>query len=203
MPRNAIIVLLILTGSLFAKAKSSFLPKTFEANFVKEEKAILSGKTLKVEGQIFYKYPSRIRLEEQGNEKSVFVSNPFKTFYYKPSVFEGVPGELTVNKSNSYPLTRFLDSLRNGLESNDLYKVKKKKELIDFTFTKKGINELKIAKAQIGFTNKIDFHHVKYVEIVLDNDKKVRFVLDHVKVGGKLKEGLFDFKAPKGTRVSQ
>lgn len=201
MPRNALIVFLVLAGSLFAKGKDHFLPKTFEAHFVKEEKAILSGKTIRVQGQIFYKYPSRIRLEEQGQEKTIFVSNPFKTIYYKPPVFEDVPGEMTINKSNSYPLTRFFDSLRGGLDSNELFSVKKSDTHIDFTFTKKGIAELKILKAKLTFKKKTDFHHIDSVEIVLDNENKLRFTLDHVKVGRDLKEEIFTFKAPKNTRI--
>ncbi len=201
MPRNALIVFLVLAGSLFAKSKDNFLPKTFEANFTKEEKGILSGKTIKVQGQIFYKYPSRIRLEEQGKDKTVFVSNPFKTFYYKPNPFKGEPGELTVEKSNNYPLTRFFDSLKSGLDSNELYDVKKSAKEIDFTFTKKGIIDLKILKAKLGFKKGMDFRHIESVEIVLDNEKKVKFVLDHVKVGRDLKEDVFKFKAPKNTRI--
>ncbi len=200
--QQLILILLLFGNSLLTFSKESFIPKTFEANFVKKEKAILSGKTIKSEGELYYQYPSRIRLEFQGNDKSVFVSNPFKTFYYKPPIFEGVPGELTVNKSNNYPLSKFFDSLRSGLKSNELYSVKKSQNKLNIKFTKKGILELKILSAELTFKKSLIFLELEKLQIELDNNKKLNFELNKIKVNPKLDKNLFTFEAPKNTRTS-
>lgn len=184
-------------------AKGSFIPKTFEAKFTKKEKALLSGKELKSEGEIFYQYPSRIRLQFEGKDKSVFVSNPFKTFYYKPPIFEGVPGELTVNKSSSYPLSKFFDSLRKGLDSNELYKVEKKQKSLEIIFSKKGVAELKIKSAQLTFSKDLNFSQLKDLLIELPDNKKLNFQFDSIKMNPKLDKNLFTFEAPENTRVSR
>lgn len=198
--------LLILSFSLLsltARAKGKFLPSTFEALFVKKEKSILSGKILKAEGTLYYKYPSRIRLEERGREKSIFVSNPFKTFFYKPPKFEGVPGELTINNSNNYPLSRFFDSLNEGLKSNEFFQVKIEKKTAILDFTKKGLKELKIKSAKLGFQEKVVFKDLNQVEITLDSGKNLRFELAKVQINKKLNKELFSFDAPKDTRTSR
>lgn len=183
--------------------KGKFLPSSFEAKFVKKEKSVLSGKEMKAEGILYYKYPSRIRLEEQGKEKSVFVSNPFKTYYYKPPIFKDLPGELTVDSSPNYPLSRFFDSLNEGLKDNEFFRVAKGKTEVLISFTKKGINELKIKNAKLGFENSIDFKKLNSVEITLNTGKNLKFELDQIEVDKKLGKELFTFKAPENTRVSR
>lgn len=193
--------LLLSSFSLFAK--KSFVPRTFKAEFVKKEKALLSGKDLKSGGKIFYQYPSRIRLEFEGSDKSIFVSNPFKTYYYKPPPFEGVPGELTINKSNNYPLSKFFDTLRSGLTSNDLYKVKKKSKSIAITFTEKGSKELKILNAELFFKKDLLFNELEKVQITLDSEKKLNFEFASISMNPKFDKNLFIFKAPENTRKSR
>lgn len=200
--QKLIYIIFLISNSLLTFGKESFIPKTFEANFVKKEKAILSGKIIKSEGELFYQYPSRIRLEFQGNDKSIFVSNPFKTFYYKPPIFEGVPGELTINKSNNYPLSKFFDSLRSGLKSNELYSVEQSSNKLNIIFTKKGITDLKILTAELIFKKGIAFSDLEKLQIELDNKKILNFELNKIKINTKLDKTLFNFEAPKNTRTS-
>lgn len=195
--------ILILLGSFSLLAKESFVPRTFKAEFVKKEKALLSGKLLKSSGEVFYQYPSRIRLEFKGKDQSIFVSNPFKTFYYKPPPFEGVPGELTVNKSNNYPLSKFFDSLRSGLKSNELYSVKKGDKLMDITFTDKGTKELKILSARLFFKKTLVFTELEKVQIELDSKKKLNFEFSSIVTNPKFDKNLFTFNPPKNTRKSR
>jgi len=201
MKKFASLILIFINITVLGKGK--FLPSTFEANFVKKEKSVLSGKTLKAQGVLYYKYPGRIRLEESGKKKSLFISNPFKTYYYKPPVFKDLPGELTINSSNNYPLTKFFDSLNEGLKSNDLYQVKKGSNEVSMSFTKKGLKDLKIKSAVLGFKSKVDFKEMTYVEITLDSNKKLKFELEGMKVNKKLNKNLFTFVPPKHTRVSR
>lgn len=201
-----LVILSVLAVGTMAKngmrVKNTFLPKTFEAGFVKEEKNVLSGKIMKSEGKINYQYPGRIRMESTGKDKTVFVSNPFETFLYVPSDFEGVPSELTVNKTKNVPISKFFDSLEKGLKSNKLYKVKARKKYVAFTFTKSGVMQMKILSAKLYFDAKKEFSHLKKVEITLDNNKNMLFSFNHIKVNRTFSKSTFVFKAPANTRVS-
>lgn len=201
--KKSLISLFLLSLCFSTLGKGKFLPSTFEAKFVKKEKSVLSGKILKAEGVLYYKYPSRIRLEEKGREKSIFVSNPFKTFYYKPPQFEGIPGELTVNSSNNYPLSKFFDSLNEGLKNNEFFRVAKGKQKAMLSFTKKGIQELKIKNATLGFSAGVVFKKLNQVEITLNSGKTLKFELAQIEVNKKLKKELFSFTPPKDTNISR
>ena len=198
-----LLILSVLAGGLMAKTKTSFLPKTFQAQFIKEEKSVLSGKTLKSQGNITYQYPGRIRMESTGNEKTIFVSNPFETYFYTPPVFDDVPGELTVNKAKSVPISKFFDSLEKGLKTNAIYEVKEKEGSVLLAFTKEGLNQMKIKSANLHFDGKKLFSHLKKVEITLDNDKKMTINLNHIKVNTEVSKNTFEFKAPENTRISR
>jgi len=198
-----LLILSFLAGGLLAKNTSSFLPKSFEASFTKSEKSVLSGKLIKTEGELFYQYPSRIRLEEKGKDQSLFISNPFTTYYYKPPVFEGLAGELTISKSSDHHLSNFFDSLKKGLKSNDLYEIERAEKKVKFTFTKKGLKNLKILKAEMHFSNAINFSQVERVDITLDNKKSVSFNLQRIKINPRFAKNFFDFDPPKNTRISR
>ena len=193
----------ILIGSLLAKGKTSFLPKSFHATFVKEEKSAISQKIKKNEGELYYQYPSRIRMEAKGKRKTIYISNPFQTYLYTPPVFDDVPGELTINKSKNNPMSKFFDSLKKGLVSNKIYKVKKKGQKVFLSFTKEGEKEMKIHSAELKFLGKQEFSRLKEVQIVLDNKKKMLFRFEKIAINKELKRSLFEFDAPKNTRISR
>ncbi len=198
-----LLILSVLASGLMAKTKTSFLPKTFEASFIKEEKSVLSGKTLKSQGKIIYQYPGRIRMESTGNEKTVFVSNPFDTYFYTPPVFDDVPGELTINKTKSVPISKFFDSLEKGLKTNAIYNVTDATDHVVLDFTKEGKEEMKILAAKLFFDGQKLFSHLKKVEITLDNQKNLVINLDHIKTNTEISKNTFEFKAPENTRVSR
>lgn len=192
----------LLVGSLLAKGRSSFLPKSFHATFIKEEKSAISQKIKKNEGELFYQYPSRIRMEAKGKRKTVYVSNPFQTYLYTPPVFKDVPGELTINKSKNTPMSKFFDSLKKGLVSNSIYKVKDVKDKVMLEFTKLGEKEMKIHSATINFKGKKEFSRIREIEIVLDNKKKMFFKFTKLAINQSFKKEKFEFETPKNTRVS-
>jgi len=201
-----LVILSVLAVGTMAKngmaVKNAFLPKTFEAQFVKEEKNVLSGKMMRSQGKVNYQYPGRIRMESTGNDKTIFVSNPFETFLYIPSDFEGVPNELTVNKTKNVPMSKFFDALEKGLKTNSIYTVKRKKKYVYLVFSKSGITEMKILSAKLYFGGKEKFSYLKKVEITLDNNKDMLFSFNHIKVNRKFSKSIFEFKAPANTRIS-
>ncbi len=98
------------------------MPSSFSANFEESFVSVATGKEKKSYGKIDYKYPGHIRFDKISPEPSTFVSNPDKSWYYVPPFISGEQGQVTIQKSNKLPLTKFLDSIRNGVEASSLFK---------------------------------------------------------------------------------
>jgi outer membrane lipoprotein-sorting protein len=116
-----IILSLLLTSYSFA---ANFVPSSFSANFEESIVSMATGKEKKSYGKIDYKFPGHIRFDIISPNPSTFVSNPQKSWYYVPPFVDGEQGQVTIQKSNKLPLTKFLDSIRNGLEDSKLFTTK-------------------------------------------------------------------------------
>ncbi len=116
-----ILISLLLTSYSFAK---SFVPSSFSANFEESIISMATGREKKSFGKIDYKFPGQIRFEIISPNPSIFVSNPQKSWYYVPPFVDGEQGQVTIQKSNKLPLTKFLDSIRNGLAGSKLFTTK-------------------------------------------------------------------------------
>jgi outer membrane lipoprotein carrier protein len=182
----------------------SFVPKSFSADFVQEFKSSLSGKIKKSEGKIDYKYPSNIRLEMEGKSPLTFVSNPDKTWYYRPPFEKGQPGELKIGATTENSLSKFFDMLKNGLDSNKDYEVKKKDNEYDITFKEDAAKKIKVKSAVLVFKKdkKHDFSEIEKIHLSYTNKKKVTMVLSELKVGATFSTNHFTFFPPKNTRVA-
>lgn len=125
--------LLILLPTLsFAKA---FVPNSFSANFEETVKSV-TGKEKKTYGKVEYKFPGHLRFEVTQPEKSLFVVNPKKTWFYQPAFVKGEKDQVTTQKSANLPLIKFLDSVKNGLEGSKLFTTKYEKNSVVLTFVK-------------------------------------------------------------------
>lgn len=175
----------------------AFLPKTFTADFEQVRKGIISGKIKKSNGTIEYKYPSNLRLEIKGSESLLLVSNPKKTWYYRPPFMEGEKGELTINESGKTELSGFFDLLKNGLKSGALFRVTKKKGSVILRFTKSGIVRSGIKKATLDFTGRHIFSNLSAIHIVQKTDKLLTLNLSNQHAEVKLSSKRFVFKTPK------
>lgn len=197
--------MIFLASVSFTKETSSFLPKSFKAQFVSVVKSQLSGKVKKEKGTLYYQYPSHIRMEAgQGNDQTVFVSNPFKTWYYKAPFLKGSPGELTITETKSFPLSKFFDSLRSGLETNDVYQVKKIKDDYEIRFLDKLKQETKVKAATLSFSKGYAFKNLKSVVLKFEDDREVTYQLSSLDPKNKAFESeVFNFKTPKNTRVNR
>ena len=111
------------TFSFSAQAKS-FVPESFSASFEESFISAATGKEKKSFGKIDYKYPGNIRFEKVSPDPSTFVSNPQVSWYYMPPFVAGEQGQVTIQKSNKLPLTKFLDSIKNGLEGSKMFAAK-------------------------------------------------------------------------------
>ena len=163
------------------------------------------GKEKKSFGKIDYKFPGNIRFEITSPNASTFVSNPQKSWYYVPPFVEGEQGQVTIQKSTKLPLTKFLDSIRNGLDGSKLFTYKYEGKNLVLTFVKTVQKELTLKE--------VTFHAVKeakLVEKMSEFEKMTLVYADGRKVNLKfleLKEETsfpakhFEFTPPAKTKV--
>jgi outer membrane lipoprotein carrier protein len=193
---------LLASSATFAK---SFVPGSFSANFEESILSMATGKEKKSFGKIDYKFPGNIRFEITSPNASTFVSNPQKSWYYVPPFVEGEQGQVTIQKSTKLPLTKFLDSIRNGLDGSKLFTYKYEGKNLVLTFVKTVQKELTLKE--------VTFHAIKeakLVEKMSEFEKMTLVYADGRKVNLKfleLKEETsfpakhFEFTPPAKTKV--
>ncbi len=127
-----LVLLLLLPALSFAKA---FVPSSFSANFEETVKSV-TGKEKKTFGKVEYKFPGHLRFEVTQPEKSLFVVNPKKTWFYQPAFVKGEKDQVTIQKSANLPLIKFFDSVKNGVDNSKLFTTKYEKNSVVLTFVK-------------------------------------------------------------------
>jgi chaperone LolA len=182
---------------------AEFLPTSFSAKFEQEYISSLKGKVKKGRGSIDYKYPGNIRFETETPSHILFVTNGKKTWYYTFPFIEGEMGELSTNQRGSSMFTKFFDSLKNGLTSNNLYEVKQEKDLFLVSFKPASSKDMGLKAARLKFINisKPDFNSLESIELVFPDNKKSLMKLSEIKLNTKFDETFFVFTAPKNTKV--
>lgn len=180
---------------------SEFLPGSFVAKFEQVYKSSLKGKKKSSAGVIEYKYPGNIRLEVKKPSDITFISNPKRTWYYRAPFIEGEPGELRVKRSKNMIVAKFFDSLKHGLKSNKLYKVKGNV----LSFTKKTAKETGVKEATLHFQKSKEpvFGNISEIDLVFNDNKKVKLVFKKMHLDVKLHSNRFTFLVPKNTNVVQ
>lgn len=193
---------IFLSTSSFAK---SFVPSSFSANFQESIISLATGKEKKSFGKVDYKYPGHIRFEITSPNPSLFISNPKQSWYYVPPFVEGEQGQVTVQKSSKLPLTKFLDSIKNGIEGSKLFTAKYEGNNLVLTFVKTVQKEMTLKE--------VTFHasqDAKKIQKLSEFEKMTLIYIDGRKVNLKfieLKEevafpaGYFEFKPPAKTKV--
>jgi len=177
------------------------LPNQFRVNFVQKFESAVTGKTKQSKGIIEYQYPGKIHFKSEDPDPLVYMSNNKKSWYYTPPFIEGEKGEVRVIEKNS-TLTSFFDTLKKGIESNDFYKVKKKGNRYDLTFSIDKSNELGVQAASL-FSKKsklTKFDQIQKINLTYNSGKKVNLIFtDYSNPSFKKKH--FNFKIPSNTRV--
>ena len=186
----------------FAK---SFVPGSFSANFEESIVSMATGKEKKSFGKIDYKFPGHIRFEITSPNPSTFVSNPQKSWYFVPPFIDGEQGQVTIQKSQKLPLTKFLDSIRNGFEGSKLFTHKYAGKDLTLTFVKTVQKELTLKEVTFHATKE-----AKTVQKMSEFEKMTLIYADGRKVNLKfleLKEETtfpakhFEFTPPPKTKI--
>ena len=189
--------------SQLAMAAESFLPKSFDADFVD-----VRGKNTKIPVNIKYQFPSNIFYEVKGDAPLLYVCNEKKTWKYTPPFMEGEKGELAVGDSSQFCYSKIFDSLAKGLESNNLYAVEKKGKVAILSFKEKAKKQLSLEKIEITFKEAIadntTLGEAKNLQLfLLNKPEPVKLKLKKFKEGPKFKKDQFSFAAPENTNILQ
>jgi outer membrane lipoprotein-sorting protein len=196
--------LILLLFPCLAMAKS-FVPASFSANFEESFKSLATGKEKKSYGKIDYKYPGQIRYEKSSPDISSFVSNGKRSWYYVPAFVATEPGQVTIQNSSKLPLTKFLDSIKDGIEGSKLFSYKYEAKALTLTFNKDMQKEmtfkeviLHTSKDAKTVTSLADFESMS---LVSEDGKKVELKFLEFKEDVSFPTGHFDFKIPPKTKV--
>jgi outer membrane lipoprotein-sorting protein len=136
---NAMILLMTLIP-FFAWSKN-FVPTSFTANY-EENLVSVTGKAKKSFGKVDYKYPGHLRFEVTSPVASLFVVNPKKTWFYQPAFVQGEKDQVTIQKTSNLPLIKFLDSVKDGIESSKLFSTKFEKNDLILSFNSSAQKEM-------------------------------------------------------------
>ena len=184
----------------------AFIPDTFKAYFKQSYKSSLSGKKKVTTGSIEYFYPGRVRFEITSPDKTIFVSNPSKTWYYNAPFVDGEPGEVLIKKTGKMVISKFFDILKTGLKNNKLYKVESKKNYYEVQFSKKIIGEIGIRKSILSFRNSKSnpqFGDINYIDLHYTDKRIVKMTFSKIEESVIFAKNRFIFKVPENTQISK
>ena len=188
-----------------SQSKTSFLPSKFEAQFEQNFKSTLTGKIRKSNGTIKYKYPGNIRLEISDQESSTltYVNNSKKSWYYTPPFEPDGEGQVIIQEDHKFLMTHLFDALRNGLQNNKIYKIKKEKNIHHLIFNTESSKKYGLKKASIIFKDKKpqQLEYMQSLEIIYLDNKNVKFNFLSFKKNTKILSKDFVFEVPKKTEV--
>jgi outer membrane lipoprotein carrier protein len=197
-----LLTLLLLPTVTFAK---NFVPASFSANFEESFKSVATGKEKKSYGKIDYKYPGQIRYEKTSPDVSSFFSNGKKSWYYVPPFVAAEEGQVTVQNSGKLPLTKFLDSIKDGIDGSKLFTFKYESKSLTLTFKKEMQKEMTIKEVVLHSSKDAKtvtrLAEFESMTLVSEDGKKVVLKFLELKEDISFLGGHFDFKIPPKTKV--
>ena len=134
------------------------------------------------------------------------MTNPSKTWYYNAPFVEGEPGEVLIKKTGKMVISKFFDILKNGLKSNDLYKVESKKEHYEVSFSKEIIPEIGIRKSILSFKSQNanpQFVDINYIDLHYTDKRVVKMTFSKIEESIIFSKKRFTFQVPENTQVSK
>lgn len=199
-----LLALILLPTIAIAK---DFVPSSFSTQYEETTTSAANKKKVKkATGTIDYKFPGHIRIEVKTPDQSIAVVNQQKSWYYQPpfgSTKE--PGTVTVQKSSKWPLIKLFDSLKNGVESNKLFKHKYVgKELV---LVLVDTLQKEIGVKEFHFVSEKDPKTVKAIDefdnfyMVKTSGPNVNYKFINFKEGASFSADHFVFDIPKNTKV--
>jgi outer membrane lipoprotein-sorting protein len=191
-------------GSRADGASKVFLPKSFRAKFTQQFKRSLHGKTKENNGVLDYRSPGNFRFELKGKTNMIVVSNPLKTWHYKPPFIKGQRGELKISATKKSTFVSFFDMISSGLKSNKDYKVSEVDGGVKLVFAEEKVKEIGIREGFLYFQKgkKRVFENLTSFSLVYKNGKNAKFIFSKIEINKIFTTKHFEFHAPPGTRKS-
>ncbi len=193
-------ILIFLVYSLSASA--GLIPQSFSARYENSWQSAIGG-TKKQEGTLDYKYPSNVRLDVKSEPKTTLVTNKNTTWYYQPAFNPKEESQVSIQKSSSHPVIKFLDSMKDGLENSKFFTSKITGNDMTLTFNEAGKKEFSfqevILHANKAFKD-ITLKDIDSIEMKDANGKlqKLRFL--ELKEGVSFPASHFVFEIPPKTK---
>lgn len=199
---------LILSLSLlpFYLQAKTFVPASFSANFEESFISVATGKEKKSFGKVDYKFPGHIRFEKVSPDPSTFVSNPKMSWYYVPPFVSGEQGQVTIQKSSKLPLTKFLDSVKNGIEGSKLFTHKYVGKSLILTFVKTIQKEMTLKEVTLHANKEAKLvqkmNEFEKMTLVYTDGRKVTLKFIDLKEDVSFSANHFVFDVPSKTKVT-
>jgi outer membrane lipoprotein-sorting protein len=182
-----------------------FVPASFSANFEESIISLASGKEKKSIGKIDYKYPGSIRFEILSPNPSTFVSNSEKSWYYVPPFLEGEQGQLTIQKSSKLPLTKFLDSIRSGIDNSKFFSTKYLSKQITLSFVQSAQKELGLKEVTLLSSKEAKdikgLGDIQGLILIYADGRRVNLKFLEFKSDSTFSPKHFEFHAPPKTKI--
>lgn len=197
-----LIIVLFLPLLVWSK---DFVPSSFSAHYEESLISVKDGKEKKSFGKIDYKFPGHIRYEVTSPDPSIFISNPQKSWYYTPPFIEGEEGQVSIQKSNKLPLTKFLDSMKGGIDKSKLFQAKYQGKELVLIFDRTIQKEMTLK--QVIFISSKDSKTVKSLSefekmtLIYTDGRKVNLKFIDLKANVSYDNKHFTFEIPPKTKV--
>jgi outer membrane lipoprotein-sorting protein len=183
---------------------ADFLPANFLIEYTESFRSISKGGNVLYQGRFSFSYPDKFRLDVTDPDPSSVVSNGVKSWRYTPPFIEGEQGEVEISKANELPVTKFLKTLKRGLQKNPSFKTSVKGSDITLTMNEPwrknlGIKQviLKLKDASKSST----LADVSELEIFYSNNNQMKWNFKEFKAQPSFEKNHFDFQIPPKTKV--
>lgn len=191
----------LILSSFFCLSILSFIPEQFRMNYTQEFKSMVAGEKRSASGVFEYQYPGKLKIDQKNPEQLIYTTNKKNTWVYRAPLFDDEPAEVTVSKGQESGLSKFFDILKNGLSSNEEYKVEKNGKEYKLSFTDKSKKITGVAIAIIYFKEKDRFEDIDHIIIKYEDGREVDLMLSSIDTKVKFAKKYFDFEIPKGAKV--
>ncbi len=171
---------------------------TVRADFIQTQYLAALDVEKESSGSIVAKRPDKIYWETLSPEKSLFVTNGKKIWFYSPPFDESEAGHVIIRKG---PLSssNLAQALLSGSFSmaRDMNIVKKTEGSFLMTPKKGQAGTIKYVEIKID----LDSKHIYEVILFHQNGNKATIGLSRIELGSKIEDNMFLFNPPRGTRV--
>lgn len=182
-----------------------FFPTKFKVEIEQVFVSKVSGRKKVSPGTIYYRFPQSINFNISGESPIQFISNPQRSWFYRPPFIEGEQGQVTIKDTPKFGLLKIFDSLTKDLsKDNPHFTIKKIKDGI-VTLALKDDVKKDIDIEAVELKVKEGIKRLQFVEqmesmvLVKKSQNRVNIVFKKFEELKKFDKDYFIFNVPKNT----